>query len=306
MTTDSFTDSYICLKTYKVNDALKWDVHFWLGEFTTQDEAGTAAYKTVELDDFLGGFPVEHREVQGYESDRFVSYFPKGLKILQGGIDSGFRHVESGADHRTRLLHIKGRGKNVAAIEVPLSASSLNSGDCFVLDDGLTAYLFIGSKAGIAEKTKGNQITRGLDDERGGKVQINVIGEFEMHKEDEHTNKFWSLLGGKVASIKSAEHGGSDDKPIAVRNMLRLSDASGSLQTTPVDFARSSLHSSDVFIIDVGSEVFVWVGKGASVMERKTALQHGQQYITKSGKPAWTPLSRVTEGAENEAMLSHF
>lgn len=45
-------DSYIVLNTYKKKggDALQWDVHFWLGKYTTQDEAGTAAYKTVELD----------------------------------------------------------------------------------------------------------------------------------------------------------------------------------------------------------------------------------------------------------------
>jgi len=298
-------DSYILLKTYKVNDALKWDVHFWLGEFTTQDEAGTAAYKTVELDDFLGGYPVEYREVQGYESDRFQSYFSKGIQILVGGVDTGFKHVEE-STHRTRLLHIKGRGKNVAAIEVPLSSASLNSGDAFILDEGLNCYLFMGAKAGIGEKTKANQITRGLDDERGGKVQIHVIGEFEMHKEDETTNKFWSLLGGRVASIKSADAGGSDDKPIAVRNMLRLSDATGSLVTTPVTFAKSSLHSSDVFIVDVGSEVFVWVGNATTERERKYAIQFGQKYLSQSGKPAWTPLSRVVEGAENESMLSHF
>ena len=42
------------IKTYKKdpdNEELSYDLHFWLGSETSQDEAGTAAYKTVELDD---------------------------------------------------------------------------------------------------------------------------------------------------------------------------------------------------------------------------------------------------------------
>jgi len=45
-----------------------------------QDEYGTAAYKTVELDTFLDDKAVQHRECEGYESERFMSYFPKGLE----------------------------------------------------------------------------------------------------------------------------------------------------------------------------------------------------------------------------------
>lgn len=57
-------DSYIVLHTYKVENKIMYNVHFWLGAHTTQDEAGTAAYKTVELDTLLDDVPVQYREVQ--------------------------------------------------------------------------------------------------------------------------------------------------------------------------------------------------------------------------------------------------
>lgn len=44
-------------------------------EILRQDEYGTAAYKTVELDTFLDDKAVQHREVEGHESEMFKDYF---------------------------------------------------------------------------------------------------------------------------------------------------------------------------------------------------------------------------------------
>eukprot|EP00964_Phaeocystis_antarctica_P074748 scaffold46028_cov55-Phaeocystis_antarctica.AAC.1 len=52
-------DSYICLKTVQKpgSSSFSWDIYFWLGADTSKDESGVAAYKTVELDELLGGGP---------------------------------------------------------------------------------------------------------------------------------------------------------------------------------------------------------------------------------------------------------
>jgi gelsolin len=270
-------DSYIVLHTYKKEDKILYDVHFWLGQYTSQDEAGTAAYKTVELDDYLGGLPVQYREVQGFESERFLSLFPK-IVIQHGGIDSGFKHVEA-EKYRHRLLHIKGTIKQTVVREVPLNHASLNSGDVFILDEGMTLYQFQGKGASGGEKSKAAQIARGIDDERGSKVQIHVLEEDgedkATGKEAEDFKHFWAAVGGKHPIKKEA---GADNQIKQVRQMYKVSDASGKLTYTEVAFKKTSLHEDDVFVVSTGPIIFTWVGKGANANEKKSAFQFAQKY----------------------------
>lgn len=292
-------DSYIVLNTYKKpgQNALFWDVHFWLGTHTTQDEAGTAAYKTVELDDLLGGAPVQHREVQGHESDLFLTYFKNEIKLLSGGVETGFKNVKP-EEYKPRLLQLKGR-KKVRVTQVDLDKSSLNSGDVFILDNGMDLYQFNGRKAGPQEKQKGAQLCRAIDDERKGKPTVHVL------EEGDKDAAFWKLLGGE-GPIKSAEDGGDDNEAekTGTKVLFQLSDKSGSLEfkqvATGAKCKKNLLDSDDVFILDTGAEVFAWIGKGASVQEKQKSLHFAQDYLTKYNRPSYLPISRILEGGENE------
>jgi len=299
-------DSYIVLHTYKKEDKLLYNVHFWLGLYTTQDEAGTAAYKTVELDDYFGGLPVQYREVQGSESESFLKLFDK-IIIQHGGIESGFKHVEP-EKYRPRLLHIKGTIKQTVVREVPLATTSLNSGDVFILDTGLRLFQFQGKTSSGGEKSKAAQIARGIDDERGSKVEVIVLDESEEHsakgKETEDWKAFWDLSGGKAAIKADA---GLDVQVKPIKEIYKVSDASGTLSFTQVPFKRSSLIEDDVFVVATGPVIFTWVGKGANVNERKSAFNFAQKYLNDhKDLSKTTPIIRVLSGAENDEFFSYF
>ncbi len=134
-------DSYIVLQSYKVGDSkpkLHHEIFFWLGSKTSQDEAGVAAYKTVELDDFLHGVATQRRETQEAPSPTFLALFPR-LKILSGGVRSGFRHMEQdeqNAEVTTLLRVFKTPSGQMVVHEVEPIWQSLDDDGVFVLDKG--------------------------------------------------------------------------------------------------------------------------------------------------------------------------
>ena len=46
--------------------------------------------KAVELDDRLGGLPIQVRVVEGKEPNHFLAMFQGKLKVFQGGLSSSF------------------------------------------------------------------------------------------------------------------------------------------------------------------------------------------------------------------------
>jgi gelsolin len=145
-----------------------------------------------------------------------------------------------------------------------------------------------------------------IEGEREGAATVKVVAESDDDAE------FFKFLGNK-GPIADAAAGGSDveaEKKDVGGVLLRLSDASGKLEFTEVTkglkINRSHLDSNDVFILYTGAEVFAWVGKKASTVEKKTALQFAQEYVQKAGLPPYISVARILEGGENEIFESFF
>ena len=161
-------DSYIVLNTYVKDPAnpnkLSYDAHFWIGSESTQDEYGTAAYKTVELDDYLKGDAVQHREVENHESAKFLEYFKGGaIQYLKGGVATGFKKVEAEV-RPTRLLRVKGRAGNIAVTEVACKRDAMNSGDVYILDADEAIYQWNGEASNAHERSKAGRAGRPVAD----------------------------------------------------------------------------------------------------------------------------------------------
>ncbi|KDO34602.1 hypothetical protein SPRG_00665 [Saprolegnia parasitica CBS 223.65] len=299
-------DSYIFLQTVQKGSALTWNIHFWLGKDTSQDESGVAAYKTVELDEALGGGPIQYRECQGHESDLFLSYFKAtGIEYLAGGVESGFKTVVRD-QYDTKLFQVKGK-RTVRVNEVPAKATSLTTDDVYVLDMGLELFVFNGATANRQEKAKALDFVRQLNNnERGGRASITFL-------DDEPKNAtFWKTLGGYLNVTKE---GPSDEAAEKAQResikLIQLSDASSDLKTTdvtPVDgiLTKALLSSDDVFIVDGGNALHVWIGKGASAEERKNGMLYATKYLAQTKRASHTPISRVADGAEGAAFKALF
>lgn len=319
-------DSYIVLYSYKVGkdgetQKLGHEIFFWLGGKTSQDEAGTAAYKTVELDEFLHGVAVQHREVQAEMSDQFIALF-KRIDIRKGGVRSGFTHVEQEPEKPdvTTLLRVfkhpaAAKADSVMVHEVEPTWESLDEDDVFILDKGDKIWVWQGKNCSPMEKAKAAQVVHDMTIAKHVDTEI-------LSQAESRSRMVVNLLGGKDAAptsfSSSRPTGGSkkrsaDDGSSRPRRLFRLSDASGTMSFDLIKerepISTSDLDGNDVFLFDAGKAVWVWEGQNASRAEQAMWIKVAQNYVrqlqenSEDARAPFTPVAKVVEGNESPAFF---
>ncbi|CAJ0583260.1 unnamed protein product, partial [Mesorhabditis spiculigera] len=313
-------DSYVVLKTKREDE---WDLHFWLGKNSStvfpakyidkaiKDEIGTAAIKAVEIDQALGGFPTQYREIEGNESPLFMSYFKNGIRYQTGGYESGFNNVEDALkDFKPRLFRCKGK-RNVRCQQVEFSKESLNLGDVYILDLGRDIYVWMPPEAGRLERISGMLRAKNISlHERFGEAKVHILDD-----EWKTSVEFWKHFGGKevIGSIAKAVN---DDEGFWANikdqvTLWKVSDESGEVKVEWVamgdDVTHEKLNTNDAYVLDACTGgIFVWIGKGCSMDERGKAMHWGQSYLAQQKLPGNTQITRVLESTEPGMFIQWF
>ncbi|KAJ1698002.1 hypothetical protein LUZ63_006514 [Rhynchospora breviuscula] len=295
-------DSYIVLKTTATKSgALRHDIHYWLGKDTSQDEAGSAAILTVELDEALGGGPVQYREVQGNESEIFLSYFKPRLIIQPGGAASGFKHTEVNAqEHVTRLYQCKGAHVE----EVPVDKSSLNHGDIFILDTQSKIYQFNGSDSSIMERGKAMEVVQHIKDTyHEGSCDIVTIEDAEV-ADDAEASEFWRYFEG-FGPISAKTSQGDISSDVGSNKQLFYVQHGKPVPVGTENLTRDLLETNKCYLLESGLEIYVWIGKGASLADKKSASVAAEELL-RDPKRKKSHVIRVIEGHETGLFKTKF
>ncbi|KAG9278837.1 gelsolin-like [Astyanax mexicanus] len=297
-------DAYLLLHT---TAAPSYSIHMWLGDECSQDESGAAAIFSTQLDDFLGGSPVQYREVQNNESVSFLGYFKSGIKYKKGGVASGFQHVVTNDANVKRLLHVKGR-RAIRATEVDFSWGSFNQGDCFIVDLGKDVYQWSGSGCNRFEKLKASEVAIDIrDNERNGRAKLHMVDE------GAEPQAIIDALGAKPAIAPATADDEQVDKSNKTKGALyMISDATGSMKTSVVaqssPFKQAMLLDEECYILDNGADnnVFVWKGPKANPEERKAAMKVAQDFIKSKNYSNKTQIQVMPAGGETTLFKQFF
>ncbi|KAI5152649.1 Villin-1 [Manis pentadactyla] len=296
-------DCYVVLAIHKTGSNLSYDIHYWIGQASSQDEQGAAAIYTTQMDDYLKGRAVQHREVQGNESDTFRGYFKQGIVIRKGGVASGMKHVETNSYEIQRLLHVKGK-RNVVAKEVEMSWKSFNRGDVFLLDLGKLIIQWNGPESNRMERLKGMTLAKDIrDQERGGRSYVGVV-DGENEKASPQLMEIMNHILGQRRELKPAVPDmGVEPALKASLKLYHVSDSEGKLVVREVatrPLTQDLLSHGDCYILDQGGlKIYVWKGKDANAQERKEAMSQALNFIKAKQYPPSTQVEVQNDGAES-------
>lgn len=131
---------------------------------------------------------------------------------------------------------------------------------------------------------------------------------------DTDKQNYFNVLGsgspGQVPEELAAEEDAAFETTDANSvTLYKVSDSSGKLKIEQISqkpLRQEMLDTRECFILDTGSGIYVWVGRGATAKEKTDSMAKAQEFLRTKKYPAWTQIHRIVEGAESAPFKQYF
>ncbi|CAB3403082.1 unnamed protein product [Caenorhabditis bovis] len=301
-------DCYLVLKTVReISGQLRHEIYYWLGENASLDKGMCAAVHAVGLRNHLNASCRTLREEMNDESEEFLSLFGEEIVYIEGARTlTGFFKTET-PPHVTRLYRASVIGTSVDMEPVPLNVESLDPRYCFLLDAGETMWIWSGYKSRITIANKARLFAERLNKrDRKGKSEIETCRQVRTPPE------FWKALTGSETppDVKIIEH--VPESFVAERKRLyRVNIGMGFLELPQIELAKGiakqeMLHTKCVYILDTGSDIFLWTGKKANRLLKMAGQKMITELYNMIVRPDYSQIYKETEGEESMMFRSKF
>lgn len=146
---------------------------------------------------------------------------------------------------------------------------------------------------------------------------MSTVVTLDQGQGDDEEGAFWELLGdGTIGPDLGDDEEVKEFEPLLYRvdgdltKELELVATGAAISKGKARagaiFKRSALDNDDVFLVDSGWEIYVWVGSGADRHEKIAAMSAADKYSKKELRTLELPVHIVKSGHENESFLSLF
>lgn len=156
----------------------------------------------------------------------------------------------------------------------PLEQSMLDPNDCFILDTvDSNIYVWVGKKCTNKEKSESMNKAQHFLTTKNYPKWTHVQRVVEGGEPTSFTQYFKSWKGTSALHSRLVRAESQENQAFESR-LFHAQIRPGSNQFTVeevIDYDQEDLTEDDIMLLDIGKQVFVWVGKGASVKERTGA-----------------------------------